>query len=96
MKTQILKAPDISCDHCERTIKQALGDVPGIAQVEVDIPRQEIQVEYDEQRVDQGAIEGILARAGYPVNPDRSVHSRKGGSSSCCAQGYNSMVPYLS
>jgi copper chaperone len=96
MKTQILKAPDISCDHCERTIKQALGEVPGISRVEVDITRQEVHVDYDEKRVDLGSVETILARAGYPVHSDHTAPPRKGGGSSCCAQGYNAMVPYLS
>lgn len=96
MKIQILNAPDISCDHCERTIKQALGSVPGIARVEVDITRQEVRVQYDEKGVDLGAIKAILARAGYPVRPDPSVPSRQGGGGSCCAQGFNTMVPYLS
>jgi copper chaperone len=96
MKTQILKAPDISCDHCEETIKQALGDVPGISRVKVDISGQEVQVDFDEQRVDLTAIETILAQVGYPVASDHSVPARKAGGSSCCAQGYNSRVPYLS
>ena len=29
MTTETLSVPDISCDHCQRTIEAALGRLPG-------------------------------------------------------------------
>ncbi len=83
MQTQILKAPDISCGHCEHSIKQALGPVSGIHRVEVGIDRQEVQVEFDERQVDRGEIEAILAREGYPVASEAAKAMPRGGSSCC-------------
>lgn len=84
MRTQILKAPDISCDHCERTIKKALGTVPGVKMVGVDIPSREVRLTYDEGRVDRAALEAILAREGYPVSEEGASAEVKRGGSSCC------------
>ena len=30
MTTETLSVPDISCDHCQRTIETALGRLPGV------------------------------------------------------------------
>jgi copper chaperone CopZ len=38
MATTVLNVPDISCEHCERTITGALSPVEGIRPVDVDIP----------------------------------------------------------
>lgn len=83
MQTQILIAPDISCDHCERAIKRALGPVSGIRRVEVDIDRQEVHVDFDDRQVNRGEIEAILAREGYPVASEAAKVAPRGGSSCC-------------
>lgn len=84
MKTQILHAPDITCDHCERTIKKALGSVPGVHKVEVVILTQEIHLEYDESRVNRADIEAILSREGYPVGGAATATKAGRSDDSCC------------
>lgn len=84
MKTKVLNVPDISCDHCERAIKKALGSFPGVRRVEVIIPKQEVHLEFDESLVNQAAIEAILAKEGYPVAPETAPAQVKRGGSSCC------------
>lgn len=84
MKTKILNAPDISCDHCERAIKKALDSLPGVRRVEVDIPKREVHLEFDEGLVNQAAIETILAKEGYPVAPETATAPVKRVGSSCC------------
>lgn len=83
MQTRILKAPDISCDHCERSIKKALLPVSGIRHVEVDIKRQEVRMDFEESQVDHGEIEAILAREGYPVASEAAKPKPRGGTSCC-------------
>jgi copper chaperone len=65
--TAILKVPDISCEHCERTITEALGPVQGVSGVSVDIPAKQVRVEYDESVVDVGRFRDILQEEEYPV-----------------------------
>jgi copper chaperone len=86
MNTRILNAPDISCDHCERTIRKALASIPGVGQVKVDIPKREIRLDVDQNLVKWADIESILAREGYPVAPDAAPSQVKGEGSSCCGR----------
>ena len=62
-----LNVPDISCEHCERTVKNALGGVAGIQSVEVDIPSKTIQVQFDPGTVDVDQMKDVLAEEDYPV-----------------------------
>jgi copper chaperone len=63
----VLSVPDISCDHCARTIDQTLTPLAGVQRVEVDVPGKRVRLEYDEGRADLGAIRAALDEEGYPV-----------------------------
>jgi copper chaperone len=63
----ILNVPDISCEHCERTITEALSPVEGVRNVGVDIPRRQVRVEYDDAIVSVQRFREILAEEEYPV-----------------------------
>ena len=67
MATTILNVPDISCEHCERTITTALSPVEGIRAVDVDIPARQVRVDYDKARVDVERMKAILQEEDYPV-----------------------------
>ena len=67
MATAILSVPDISCEHCERTINGALSPIPGVRGVSVDIPAKQVRVEYDENAVTVDRMKTILAEEDYPV-----------------------------
>ena len=62
-----LNVPDISCDHCERTITNALTPVEGVRSVRVDIPAKRVEVEYDDVAVDVSKMKEILQEEEYPV-----------------------------
>ena len=67
MATAILNVPDISCEHCERTITEALAPLEGVRDVGVDIPRRQVRVEYDDALVTVQRLEEVLAEEEYPV-----------------------------
>jgi copper chaperone len=67
MASVTLNVPDISCEHCERTITNALTPVQGVRRVAVDIPAHNVQVEYDEGHIDVERLKAILAEEDYPV-----------------------------
>jgi copper chaperone len=67
MAEAVLDVPDISCEHCERTIRSALAPVEGVRNVDVDVPAKRVRVEYDEQVVDLNRLTAILAEEEYPV-----------------------------
>jgi copper chaperone len=67
MATSILNVPDISCEHCERTITSALQPVAGIRAVGVDIPAHQVRVDYDETQVTIERMKDVLREEDYPV-----------------------------
>jgi len=67
MSNVTLRVPDISCEHCERTITNALTPVAGVRAVHVDIPTKQVQVDYDEAKVDVERMKAVLSEEEYPV-----------------------------
>jgi copper chaperone len=68
MASVTLRVPDISCEHCERTITQALARTAGVRAVEVNIPAKEVRVSYNEASVDIERLKTILQDEDYPVS----------------------------
>jgi copper chaperone len=67
MAITILSVPDISCEHCERTITNALTPISGVRTVSVDIPGKQVRVEYDESQVSVERMKDVLQEEEYPV-----------------------------
>ncbi len=67
MTTVVLSVPDISCEHCERSIRDALNRVQGVQRLVVDIPEKQVRVTYDEALVGLDRMKEILREEGYPV-----------------------------
>jgi copper chaperone len=63
----VLSVPDISCEHCVKTINGALGALPGVESVQTDIPSKSVRLRYDEGQVSMDQIEATLDDAGYTV-----------------------------
>ena len=62
-----LSVPDVSCEHCVKTINGALGAVAGVEQVSTDIPSKTVHLTYDAAQVSMQQIEEILDDAGYTI-----------------------------
>lgn len=57
--------PGVSCDHCRAAIGAAVGPVPGVASVEVDLDAKTVTVTGDP--LDERAIVAAIDEAGYEV-----------------------------
>jgi len=68
-----LDVPDISCEHCEKTIVDALCDKPGVQEVTVSIPARSVLLKYDESAITLHDVEAILDEEGYPVASTEKV-----------------------
>jgi copper chaperone len=66
-QTVVLAVPDISCEHCVKTINGALSELAGVASVESDIPSKTVRLIYDPGRVSLDDIEAVLDEEGYAV-----------------------------
>ena len=67
MATATLNVPDISCEHCERAVTNALTPLKGVRDVQVDVPTKRIRVTYDESLVTLEQMKQVLQREEYPV-----------------------------
>ncbi len=63
----VLSVPDVSCEHCVRTIYGALGTQPGVEGVQTDIATKTVHLRYDPSQLPMEKIESILDDAGYTV-----------------------------
>ena len=69
MTTTKLSVPDISCDHCKDAIEGAVGALPGVARVDVEVGPRTVTVDFDDGDVDLGAIVAAIEGQGYEVSP---------------------------
>ena len=53
----------MSCAHCESAVKAAVGSVPGVESVEVDLGSKRVSVSGDD--VSDDAVRAAIAEAGY-------------------------------
>lgn len=65
--TTKVTAPDIVCGGCANAIKNALGRVEGVNEVEVNVETKEVRVEHKES-VTRDRIVDALDEAGFPTN----------------------------
>lgn len=62
-----LSVPDISCEHCVKTINGALGNQPGVEMVQTDIPTRTVHLCFDPAQLSLEQIEAVLDDAGYVI-----------------------------
>lgn len=62
-----LSVPDVSCQHCVKTINGALGSLPGVETVATDILTKRVQLRYNPDQLSMEKIEETLDDAGYTV-----------------------------
>jgi copper chaperone len=57
--------PGVSCDHCRAAITAEVGNLPGVAGVEVDLEAKRVSVAGSQ--LDDAAIRAAIDEAGYDV-----------------------------
>jgi copper chaperone len=63
----VLSVPDISCEHCVKTINGALSALQGVQAVETDIPSKTVRLTYHPSQVSLETVEATLNEAGYII-----------------------------
>ena len=67
MSRVVLDVPEISCEHCSQAITKALQPQQGVQSVRVDVPTQQVHLEFDENTISLERVKEILAEEEYPV-----------------------------
>jgi copper chaperone CopZ len=83
MKTEVLNVTGMTCGGCVTSVKNALSALPGVANVAVSLPRKQAEVQFDESKLDVGAMRKALQSAGYDVTAAPAQSGHRGGS--CCS-----------
>ena len=71
MSQTTLTVPDISCGHCKESIEGAVGALPGVQTVTVEIEPKTVNLEFDDSAVTIEEITAAIEAVGYEV-PDRA------------------------
>lgn len=62
-----LSIPEISCEHCVKTIHHALSVLPGVEAVLTDVLTKTVHLKYDPNQLSPETIEAQLGNAGYTI-----------------------------
>lgn len=63
----IFTVPDMSCSHCENSIKKAVGTLNGVENVIVDLASKKVSVEFEPTKVSAETIRNSIEDQGYEV-----------------------------
>ena len=62
-----LSVTGMSCGHCVKSIQKAVGGLPGVNNVTVDLGAAMVTINYDDQAVNLPAIKEAITEQGYEV-----------------------------
>ncbi|MBC8102364.1 MAG: heavy-metal-associated domain-containing protein [Cytophagales bacterium] len=68
MTTTTITAPDIECDGCANAIKRAVGALPGVSEVVVEVATKRVTVTHDAATAPRETVTAAMERAGFPVS----------------------------
>lgn len=68
-RTVTLSIPSMDCPVCPITVKKALGKVPGVRQIEVNLEKRQATVTFDDAKTSMKALVDATTDAGYPSTP---------------------------
>ena len=57
----------MSCEHCVRAVKEAVGAQSGVKSVEVSLEDKNAQVVYDDEHTQLSDLESAIVEEGYEV-----------------------------
>ncbi|KKC05801.1 heavy-metal-associated domain-containing protein [Mycobacterium nebraskense] len=66
MSTVTVTVDGMSCDHCASSVREELGHIPGVKEVDVDLASGQVCIVSD-YPVDTAAIEHAVDEAGYQL-----------------------------
>ena len=65
--TSTYSVTGMTCDHCVGAVRTEVANLPGVAEVDVDLASGRVTVTSDEP-LDQAAVRAAVAEAGYQVS----------------------------
>jgi len=67
MAHQNILVEGMTCGHCVETVTQAVQSLKGISQVNIDLEKKQVSVDFDETLTDLDAISSKITGVGFEV-----------------------------
>ena len=67
MINKVINVEGMSCDHCRNAVESALAKLNGVTSAEVDLDKNQVRVDYDENRVSVEQMKEAIEDQGYDV-----------------------------
>lgn len=67
IQSVVLNVKGMSCDHCVKSIKKAVGDLTGVKDVDVNLETGEVTIEFVSDKTSIDAIKPVIEDLGYDV-----------------------------
>lgn len=68
MEKVIVSVPQLHCEGCAKSIRGELNDAPGVQEVEIDVPKRQVAVEYDQAQTTREAVRNHVRDAGFDAD----------------------------
>ena len=68
-KSTVLKVPVMTCGHCELSVQEALDDLDGVERAKADHATGDVEVNYDEDKVNVEQMGEAIEEVGYTFRP---------------------------
>jgi copper chaperone len=66
-KTTVLLVPDMTCGHCEMSVREALDELDGVREAKADHVTGKVEVTYEEDAVTNREFAEAIEEAGYTL-----------------------------
>ncbi|WP_433750442.1 copper chaperone CopZ [Falsibacillus pallidus] len=67
MEKTVLNVQGMSCGHCEKAVKSALGELDGVQNVDVSLKDGKVEVEFDSSKATVAVMKDAIEDQGYDV-----------------------------
>ncbi len=67
VQTTTFNVKGMTCNHCVKSIENALGELKGIETVEVDLKKNTVTASFNEASVGVDKVKEVIEEAGYDV-----------------------------
>lgn len=67
MINKVIKVDGMSCDHCKNTIESALAKINDVRTAELDLDKNEVRVDYNDELVSTKDLHDTIEDQGYDV-----------------------------
>lgn len=66
METKTFRVPNITCEHCVKTIERELSELEGVVSVQADPQTHGVTIEWDENSSSWEQVRHLLEEIHYP------------------------------